>query len=69
MKHVFKADKSKNVEIKYLIINETTKFVEDFNLKEIHENENPKESSQYYCISYTWKKEIKKSCKNNKFKI
>ena len=53
MKHLFKADKSKNVEIKYLIINETTKFVEDFNLKEIHENENPKESSQYYCISYT----------------
>ena len=53
MKHLFKADKSKNGEIKYLIINETTKFVEDFNLKEIHENENPKESSQYYSISYT----------------
>ena len=68
MKDLFKADKSKNFEIKYLIINETIKFVEDTNLKEIYENKNPKESTQYCCISYTWRK-IKKSYKNSKFKI
>ena len=41
-KDLFKADKSKNNKIRYMIINELIKLMEDINIKEIPENKNPK---------------------------
>ena len=42
VKDLFKANKNKNEKIKYLIIIELIKLMEDINIKEIPENENPK---------------------------
>ena len=41
-KKLSKADKDKNDKIKYLIINELIKLMEDINIKEITGNEHPK---------------------------
>ena len=40
VKYLFKTDKTKNDKIKYMIINELTKSMEDINMNEILENEN-----------------------------
>ena len=42
VKDLFKANKNKNEKIRYLIIIELIKLMEDINIKEIPENENPK---------------------------
>ena len=41
-KYLFEEDKNKSDKIKYMIINELIKLMEDINIKEIPENENPK---------------------------
>ena len=42
VKDLFKVEKNKRDKIRYLIINEFIKLMEDINLKEIPENKNPK---------------------------
>ena len=42
IKDLFKAEKNKNEEIKYLIINGLIKLIEDINIKKVSENENLK---------------------------
>ena len=43
VKYLFKVDKNKNKIVKDKIINEKIKFMEDNNIKQIPENENPNE--------------------------